>query len=70
MNITREFFANGNHAVIETTMCYPYNGAKNKILCYRTWIYDNENFLYGIICHETLTEAKNDLKINFGFWDI
>lgn len=61
-----EYWSNGNHGIIETTECCPYNGARTKSLCYRVWIYDNAGFLYHVSCHETLQDAKNDLN-NCGF---
>lgn len=69
MNIKNEYFEHGNHGIIEAVMCYPYNGAGHKELYYRVWIYDKENFLYHVSCHETLTGAKNTLE-DCGFYNI
>ena len=62
--------ATGNTLVIEKTKVHAYQGATNKIDCYRVIVKDEEDFVFHINCYETLDDAIVKIAKEFPYFEI
>lgn len=65
MNIVKRFRDDfGNLALIEKVNTFAYNGAPRKTEAYRLMLFAeyDDNFMYHVSCHETLGDAKYNLR--------